>query len=94
MSHNQQIGVNKIAKMMKDDCKRVGLAITGHRLRQINITTLVNDPAVNIKESLAFARHTPVATQRPYMMRDARSEMNQFKAQGLVSDALEGGDEA
>jgi len=91
MSHNQQIGVNKISKMMKDGCKKVGLTITGHGLRRISITTLVNDPAVNIEESIAFARHTSVAAQRPYMMRDAKSEMNRFKAQGLVSDALGGG---
>jgi hypothetical protein len=61
MSHNQQIGVNKIAKMMKDGCKRVGLEITGNGLRCISITTLVNDPVVNIEDSLAFAWHTSVA---------------------------------
>ena len=55
MLHLQQIGVNKIAKMMKTGCKTVGLEVTGHRLRQTSITNLVNDPAVNIEESLAFA---------------------------------------
>ena len=68
------------------------LEITGHGLRQISITTLVNDSAVNIEESLAFARHTSVAAQRPYMIRDAQSEMNRFKAQGLVSNLLDGGE--
>ena len=59
------------------------MEITGHGLRQISITTLVNDSAVNMEESIAFDRHTFVAAQRPYMMRDAQSEMNRFKAQGL-----------
>ena len=59
----QQIGINKISIMMKNGCKRVGLEITGHGLRRISITTLVNDSAVNIEESLAFARHASVAAQ-------------------------------
>ena len=65
MSYLQPIGVNKLAKMMKTGCKTVGLEVTGHGLRRISITTLVNDPAVNIEESLAFARHSSVAAQRP-----------------------------
>ena len=75
---------------MKAGCNTVGLEVTGHGLRRISITTLVNDPAVNIEESLAFARHTSVAAQCPYMMRDAQSEMNQFRAQGLVSNGAQG----
>ena len=75
---------------MKTGCKTVGLEVTGHGLRRISITTLVNDSAVNIEESLAFARHTSVAAQRPYMMRDAQSEMNRFRAQGLVSNGAQG----
>ena len=77
---------------MKTGCKTVGLEVTGHGLRRISITTLVNDPAVNIEESLAFARHTSVAAQRPYMMRDAQSEMNRFRAQGLVSNVAKNDD--
>ena len=73
---------------MKTGCKTVGLEGTGHGLRRISITTLVNDPAVNIEESLAFAQHNSAAAQRPYMMRD--SEMNRFRAQGLVSNGAQG----
>ena len=75
---------------MKNGCKRVGLEITGHGLCRISITTLVNDSAVNMEESLAFARHTSVAAQRPYMMRDTQSEISRFR---LVSNVLEGGDD-
>ena len=88
---SQRIGINKIAIMMKNGCKRVGLEITGHGLRWISITTLINDSAVNIEESLAFVRHTSVAAQQPYVMSDAQLEMNQFKAHGLVSNVFEGG---
>ena len=81
---SQQIGINKIAIMMKNGCKRVGLEITGHGVRWISITTLVNDSAVNMEESLAFARHTSVDAQRPYMMRDAHgNELIQGTRVGL-----------
>ena len=43
-----------------------------------------NDPGVNVEECLAFARHGSVAAQRPYVVRDGTSEVNRFKAQGLL----------
>ena len=92
MSYSQPIGVNKIAKMMKAGCYTVGLKVTGHGLRWISTTTLVNDSAVNIEESLVFAQHTSVAAQRPYIMCDAQSEMKQFRAQGLVSNVAKNDD--
>jgi hypothetical protein len=93
MSFKQPIGVNTINAMMKDACKMVGVEVTGHGLRRISITTVVNDPSVNTEEALAFARHGSVAAQRTYMMHDNKSEMNRFRAQGLVPKKKDDGDD-
>ena len=84
MSFNQPIGVNKVGVMVKEACETLGLRITGQGLRRIGITTVTNDPGVNVEECLAFARHGSVAAQRPYVVRDGTSEVNRFKAQGLL----------
>ena len=58
-------------------------------MRRIGITTVTNDPGVNVEECLAFARHGSVAAQRPYVVRDGTSEVNRFKAQGLLPKETE-----
>ncbi len=83
---NKPIGVNKIAKMMKSACDRVGLDCSGHGLRAISVTTAANAAGLSEEARLAFSRHTSIASQRPYQRPDDESEMTRLEAFGLVKD--------
>ena len=54
-----------------------------HGFRRLFVTTLANDPGVSVEESLVSARHSSVAAQRTYMMRDGVSETFKFNALGI-----------
>lgn len=83
MSPHQPYGVNKIAKLLKEIGEETGIDCRGHGLRRLFLTTLVNDPAVSVEESLAAGRHGSVAAQRTYMQRNHTSEANRFAALGI-----------
>ena len=70
---------------MKVLLKKLGVNTTGHGARRISITTIVNDPSVNLNESLAFARHNSISAQRNYVMRDNQSEYARFLSLGSVN---------
>ena len=57
---------------------------TGHGFRRLSITSVANHPGVNTEESLAHARHSSVAAQRPYLASNAVSEAARFGALGLI----------
>ena len=76
--------MNTIAAMLKEALKKLGLDASGHALRRLFVSTLVNDPCVSAEEALLASRHSSVAAQRPYMALDQRSESNRFKALGMV----------
>lgn len=83
MSPNQPIGVNKVAKMIKEAGEKTGLYTTGHGFRRLFITTLVNAPGVSTEEVLGSARHRSVAASRRYQNRNHTSESNKFAALGI-----------
>ena len=70
-------------RVPKEQRRSVRLRPTGHALRRLFVSTLVNDPAVSAEEALLASRHSSVAAQRPYMTLDQKSEANRFKALGL-----------
>ena len=86
MSPKEPLGVNTIAVMLKEACAKVGLdeKNTGHGLRGIYISTLANNPSVNIEECLVSARHSSVSAQRPYIRRNETSECVKFDALGVL----------
>ena len=57
--------------------------MSGHGIRCLFVTTLVNDPSVSTEEALRASRHSSVAAQRPYMTLDRISKASRFKALGL-----------
>ena len=80
---NKPIGQNKIGKLMKEGCKKLGLKCAGYGLRALAITTTANgnmDP----KESMAFSWHTSVSAQLIYQRRNNISKMTKFTALGLA----------
>ena len=83
MSPLQPYGVNKVAKLLKEIGEETGIDCSGHGLRRLFLTTLVNDSAVSVEESLAAGRHGSVAAQRTYMQRNHASEANRFAALGI-----------
>ena len=85
MSPNQPLGINIMAKLIKRGCAKTGMNISGHGLRHIFVSTLVNDPGVSVEESLAASCHASMSAQRPYMMRNHHSEAAKFNALGLFS---------
>ena len=76
------VGSNKIGVFMKEACTKLGLSCTGHGLRAVGITDVVNGVG-NTKETLAFSRHSSLAGQEPYHRATKASEMARLAAQGL-----------
>ena len=79
---NKPIGKNKIGEFMKEACKKVGLTCTGHGLRAVAITTVVNTVA-NTKETLPFTRHNSTAAQQAYHRTNNATETARFTALGV-----------
>ena len=81
---NKVIGENSIAKLYKLAAKRLGfdnpLEITGQMLRRNVVTELVNDPNVNLKESMSVAGHRSVSAHLAYIEKDKKSEVERVKA--------------
>ena len=67
MSPKKPIGVNSVAKMLKDATTKIDIDVSGYGLRCLFVTTLVNDPSVSTEEALCAFRHLSVAAQRHYM---------------------------
>ena len=83
MSIKQPLGVNMVAKMIKEASVKAGLNCTGHGNRRLYISSLVNNPGVSEQESLASSRHSSVSAQKTYQMRNHQSEAQKFAALGL-----------
>ena len=81
-SNNRPIGKSYIAKYMKEACKHVGLNCTGHGLRGVSISTVVNKMGATA-ETLAHSRHQTVSGQRNYHRKNSQSEMAKFDALGV-----------
>ncbi len=64
--------------------------MSGHGLRRLFVTTLVNDPSVSTEEALRTSRHSSVAAQHPYMTLDMISEASRFKALGMKTKKGDG----
>ena len=75
---------------MKEACSRCDLNCTGHGLRSIAVTTVVNEPGVNQSECLAFSRHASVSGQKSYIRRSSKSEMAKFDAFGVLKKTEDG----
>ena len=73
-----------MALVMKSACVRLGFSeMAGHGFRRLFVTTLVNDPGVNLDESMSAARHLLVSAHHAYMARDGASELAKFRALGF-----------
>ena len=81
---SQPIGENSLNKMLKMAAKRLGFDkpedITGHMLRRNVVTELVNDPHVNLAESMAVTGHKSVSAHLSYIEKDAVSEVERVKS--------------
>ena len=83
-SPNQPLGINKIREYSKMALTRLGFpGATAHSFRRLFITSLANDAGVSIEESMQSAGHNSVAAQRPYVVRNGKSEAAKFKALGM-----------
>ena len=80
-SPNKPIGKNKINTFMKEACEKLKLKCTGHGLRALSISTVINEVA-NAKETLGFSRHNSLAAQIPCHRSRHKTEMAKFKALG------------
>ena len=56
---------------------------TGHTLRSVYITKIVNNPNVNQKESQLATRHGSVSAQLPYIVPNENSEVEKLKDLGI-----------
>ena len=78
-----------MTKIMKSATVRLGFPqMSGHGFRRLFITTLVNDPGVNLEESMSAARHSSVSAHRAYMARDSASEVAKFRALGVLVEVV------
>ena len=57
----------------------------GHCLRVAYCMKLVNDPTVNLKESMIGARHTSVSAHLSYLNTDNKSEVTCCTALGILT---------
>ena len=76
---NRPMGKNCLAKLLKAAAKKLGFSepdeITGHMLRRMAVTTLVNNPNVNLSESMELAGHKSVSAHLAYIEKDSVSEV-------------------
>jgi hypothetical protein len=73
-SPKELLGINTIMSMIKETGKMLGLNACGHAFHHLFISPLVNEPGVNVEESLATYHHNSVAAQHAYMTRGSTSE--------------------
>lgn len=73
---------------MKDITFKLGLEdqaeFSGQALRAFMDTKLANDASVSIKESIAALQHNSVSAHCTYIERSAKSELNKYRALGLL----------
>jgi integrase len=82
-SPRQPIGHNTVTAYFRDLGNRLGIKdLTGHSLRALCITRLVNG-GVGIQEVMNSARHSSVSASSVYQMRTGESQAKKFKALGV-----------
>lgn len=84
---NRPIGKTKVARMFKEGARILNIndpeRFTGHALRLVYITKIINNPNVNQKESQLATRHGSVLAQLPYIVPNEHSEVEKPKALGI-----------
>ena len=81
-SSDRPLGKGTIGKYIKAACEQVNLDCTGHGLRAVGVSTVVNTMG-STAETLAFSRHSSVSGQKPYHRKNNKSEMQKFNALGV-----------
>ena len=76
----QPLGHNTVSRILKETGVKTGLNVSGQGYCQLFVTSLVNNPAVSVEESLGAARHGSVSAQKAYIMRNSTSEASRMKA--------------
>ena len=67
-------GDNKTRDVMKNAAQKLGFSnwqtFSGHSLRKWFITKMVNDPNVNLRDSMLAARHRSISAHKAYIERN------------------------
>ena len=86
---NSALGREKIQERIQDGFKLFGIkdwmTLRPHALRGVFISILANNDGVNLKETMAAARHTSVSASTGYQARNSKSESAKISA---IFDAI------
>lgn len=81
---NSPLGKDKITALLRSGFQRLDISnaetLHPHALRGLFITILANDPSVSVRETMGAARHTSVAANANYQIRNSHSESNRVVA--------------